>query len=139
MKKLRKNTYLIEGPGQLWEAVDQTFDENPQYKPRQAYIEAEVEIPDQYPYVAVIDVDVDARVITVGHVSINDFMSTDPEGKIHLYEFKVRKTSLAQPYLIREYLYQMPAKDLVEAILKTGQSHHNDEYLFEILSWNQVN
>lgn len=139
MKKLRDKTFLIEGPMDLSVAIDQAFADMVTEPVRGPHYVEHIEVPDHYPYVAVIDVIEEYDVIVVNGVSVKDFVATGAEGRTCLFEFNVRKTWLESPYKVRENVYQMPAKDLIEAIFKMGQTHHKDEeYLFEILSWNQV-
>lgn len=139
MKKLQDWQYLIERPLELHVALDALFKEMECSDERDHYTINYGSIPEETPYVVLFDLITNHDVVDCNYVKMSDFKSADPEGKEHLFEFKIRKTGLDSPYAIRESDYQMPAKDLPEAIFKMGQTcYRDDEYLYEILSWNQV-
>lgn len=96
------------------------------------------ELPKVYPYVAIIENDDAHELLVIHHVALGEFFAKE-DGKSHLYEFELRRSDRESPYRVRETKYQVPAKDLITAMLRLGQTHYcDDEYELEVVSWKQV-
>lgn len=137
MKKLCDWNYLIEGNGQLDAAIKAFCSEiNVLFYPDNIYLG---DVPNEYPYVAIMNHDNDRELVCPVYVKVTDFEKSADDDKGHLFEFNVRRVYLVSPYRVRESLYQIPAKDIFKAMIALGQAHSRDEeYDLEVISWNMV-
>ena len=134
MKKLSSTIYLIEGPGQFDDAIrDYLGDKSNDYTTHP------YTMPTDYPYVLVLDDDDERVALECRYVTLVDFENRGEDAKPHLFEFRIRRVYLTTPYRVRESDYQIPARDIFEAMVQLGQTHHRDEeYDLTVLSWRQV-
>lgn len=133
-------TYLVERPTDFYQIVDELKDRiGVGHLPTPIVISeyvafVDVTLPKVYPFAIVINCDDEHTVMSVSSVSLDAFKNS---GK--LFEFRLKKTSLVSPYKVREFDYQVPAKDVFEAHMKLGQTFHCDEdYDLEVLYFNTV-
>ena len=137
MKKLKEDTYLIEGIAQLSMAIDAYFAETDRSA---EFVDIHNdEPPKAYPYVVVFNEYEERNVLECRYVELADFENRDEDAKEHLFEFRLQRVYLTTPYRVRESDYQIPALDIFDAMVKLGQTHHRDEeYELKVLSWRQV-
>lgn len=137
MKKLKKDTYLIERFMQLPLAIDAYFAETERTS---EHVDICVgEQPESHPYVVVFNEDEDRNYLECRYVELADFENRGEDAKEHLFEVRIRRVYLTTPYRVRESDYQIPARDIFEALVALGQTHHRDEeYELKVLSWRQV-
>lgn len=97
--------------------------------------------PVDYPYVMALELDDERNYIGCYFIVTQDFKDTGG-----LFEFSLRQTRSGyvdpQP---RIFEYQIPAKDIFDAMFRLGQTYHGDEneagdvkYEIEVLSWRLV-
>lgn len=137
MKKLKEDTYLIEGIMQLPMAIDAYFAETERTSEHVDIRGGEP--PENYPYIVVFAEYGEHDVLECRYVELADFENRGEDAKEHLFEFRIRRVYLTTPYRVRESDYQIPARDIFEAMLRLGQTHHRDEeYELTVLNWRQV-
>lgn len=96
-------------------------------------------IPQQdFPFIITVEVDYAHEILVVNHVLLSDFKA-DEETSNHLFEFVIRRNYRNSPYVVRESLYQVVAKDLFEAHTTLGRTFNKiDEYDLEVMSWKII-
>lgn len=93
-----------------------------------------VDMPTEYPYVLTVESDKVMGQLYLTFVSLEQFRDVG-----ELFEFELKRTDLVSPYTVRFNRYQVPAKDVFDAYLKLGQTHHRDEdYDLEVISCRAV-
>lgn len=136
MKKLNEYQYLIERPMELSEALRELFVEIDEDQGDYHIMTGET--PMHYPYVVFFEVNTENSIVDCHYVGLSAFR-LEASDKVKLFEFNLRKTEHTSPYRVREFSYQLPARDVVDALVKLGQSHSKDElYELEVLTIEQV-
>lgn len=148
MKQLHRSysaiTFLIEQRGEFEEAFNAMI---ANYHFSRKYDEFSrdnniygLHLMPEVPFTVTFEVDSLNEHVYLDFVSPDDFMNKEPEAKTQLFEFRIRRTMLTSPYTIKETNYQIPARDIFDAHVQLGQTHHRDEeYDLEVLSWKKVN
>jgi hypothetical protein len=136
MKKLRDGVYRIERMMELQAVVDEYLIEVGEDREDVAVNYGL--IPPAFPFLAVIDYSDEYYTLSIEYITLCDFEESS-DSAMHLFEFEIERTALESPYTVRRSLYQVPAPDILKAILQLGQTHHRDEvYDLKIVKWNQV-
>lgn len=146
MKKIDNTTFLIERQGELEQVVIDYFKGEADAGLIRGHVAGipswysvyYLEVPTEYPFVALLNDDDERCNIEFQYVKPSDFICID-DGSQRLFEFQLRRSMTSSPYRVVESTYQIPAKDIFEAHLKLGQTmHRSEEYELEVVSYQQV-